>query len=249
MDYIRITEDNIDGEHICCAMSGKQSLVKKEWLRQRFAEGLVFYRSRERGKCFIEYIPAEHAWVPIQAEGYLYINCLWVSGSMKGHGYSNDLLAECIRDAKAQGRKGLCTLSAQGRKREFLSDPKYLAHKGFTTADTSVCGIELLYLPLVPCTEPPKFKDCAKQPIVEESGFVLYYTDQCPFTYYRVPRVVEAAKAHHIPLKVIHVTSREQAQNVPSPVTTYVLFRNGKFLTQGIQSDKKFLKLAGVEAQ
>ena len=130
MDYIRITEDNIDGEHICCAMSGKQSLVKKEWLRQRFAEGLVFYRSRERGKCFIEYIPAEYAWVPIQAEGYLYINCLWVSGSMKGHGYSNDLLAECIRDAKAQGRKGLCTLSAQGRKREFLSDPKYLAHKG-----------------------------------------------------------------------------------------------------------------------
>lgn len=249
MDYIRITEDNIDGEHICCAMSGKQSLVKKEWLRQRFAEGLVFYRSRERGKCFIEYIPAEHAWVPIQAEGYLYINCLWVSGSMKGHGYSNDLLAECIRDAKAQGRKGLCTLSAQGRKREFLSDPKYLAHKGFTTADTSVCGIELLYLPLVPCAEPPKFKDCAKQPIAEESGFVLYYTDQCPFTYYWVPRVVEAAKAHHIPLKVIHVTSREQAQNVPSPVTTYVLFRDGKFLTQGIQSDKKFLKLAGVEAQ
>ena len=45
MDYIRIIEDNIDGEHICCAMSGKQSLVKKEWLRQRFAEGLVFYRS------------------------------------------------------------------------------------------------------------------------------------------------------------------------------------------------------------
>lgn len=249
MDYIRITEDNIDGEHICCAMSGKQSLVKKEWLRQRFAEGLAFCRSLERGKCFIEYIPAEHAWVPIQAEGYLYIDCLWVSGSMKGHGYSNDLLAECIRDAKAQGRKGLCTLSAQGRKREFLSDPKYLAHKGFTTADTSVCGIELLYLPLVPCAEPPKFKDCAKQPIVEESGFVLYYTDQCPFTYYWVPRVVEAAKAHHIPLKVIHVTSREQAQNVPSPVTTYALFRDGKFLTQGIQSDKKFLKLAEVEAQ
>lgn len=87
-----------------------------------------------------------------------------------------------------------------------------------------------------------------KQPIVEESGFVLYYTDQCPFTYYWVPRVAEAAEVHHIPLQVIHVTSREQAQNVPSPVTTYVLFRDGKFLTQGIQSDKKFLKLAGVEA-
>ena len=50
MDYIQITKENIDKEHICCAMSGKQSLAKKEWLKQRFAEGLVFYRSVERGK-------------------------------------------------------------------------------------------------------------------------------------------------------------------------------------------------------
>lgn len=96
MNYIRITKENIDKEHICCAMSGKQSITKKEWLKQRFDEGLVFYRSEERGKCFIEYIPAENAWVPIIAEGYLYINCLWIAGSMKGHGYSNDLLNECI---------------------------------------------------------------------------------------------------------------------------------------------------------
>lgn len=106
MNYIRITKENIDREHICCAMSGKQSIVKKEWLRQRFEEGLVFYRSEERGKCFIEYIPAENAWVPIMADGWLYINCLWVSGSMKGHGYSNDLLEECIRDARAHGKTG-----------------------------------------------------------------------------------------------------------------------------------------------
>lgn len=57
-----------DKEHICCAMSGKQALAKKEWLKQRFDEGLVFYRSEERGKCFIEYIPAENAWVPLKQE-------------------------------------------------------------------------------------------------------------------------------------------------------------------------------------
>ena len=102
MKYIRITKENIDKEHICCAMSGKQSLAKKEWLKQRLDEGLVFYRSEERGKCFIEYIPAENAWVPIDADGWLYINCMWIAGAMKGHGYANDLLAECIRDAVAQ---------------------------------------------------------------------------------------------------------------------------------------------------
>ena len=140
MNYIRITRENIDREHICCAMSGKQSLAKKEWLKQRFDEGLVFYRSEERGKCFIEYIPAENAWVPIDADGYLYINCLWVSGSMKGHGYSTDLLDACIKDARASGKKGICILCAEGRKREFLADPKFLDYKGFKVADVSDCG-------------------------------------------------------------------------------------------------------------
>lgn len=106
MNYIRITEENIDKEHICCAMSGKQSLVKKEWLKRRFPEGLVFYRSEERGKCFIEYIPAEMAWVPIEAEGYLYIDCLWVAGAMQGHGYASDLLAECIRVPRPNQSEG-----------------------------------------------------------------------------------------------------------------------------------------------
>ena len=46
--------------------------------------------------------------------------------------------------------------------------------------------------------------------------------------------------------KTIHITEKETAQNVPAPVTTYALFRDGKFVTQSIQSDKKFLKLAGA---
>ena len=182
MNYIRITKENIDKEHICCAMSGKQSVAKKEWLRQRFDDGLVFYRSEERGKCFIEYIPAENAWVPIEADGYLYIDCLWVSGSMKGHGYSNDLLEACIRDAKAQGKKGICILCAEGRKREFLADPKFLAYKGFRVADISDCGINLMYLSIEPTAQMPKFRECAKHPAIEDNGFVLYYTDQCPYT-------------------------------------------------------------------
>ncbi len=246
MNYIRITKENIDRGHVCCAMSGKQSVAKKEWLKDRLDEGLVFYRSEERGKCFIEYIPAENAWVPIEAAGWIYINCLWIAGSMKGHGYSNDLLNECIRDAASQGKKGLCILSAEGRKREFLADPKYLAYKGFTVADTTDTGITLMSLPLTTDAEPPRFRECAKHPSVPESGFVLYYTDQCPFTYYWVPRVQQAAKEHGIPLSVIHITDRGAAQSVPAPATTYALFRDGKFVTQAIQSDKKFLAIAGV---
>lgn len=246
MEYIRITKENIDAEHICCAMSNKQSNVKKEWLKERFEEGLVFYRSTERGKCFIEYIPAENAWVPINADGYIYINCLWVSGAMKGQGYSNDLLDECIRDAKRQGKKGLCILSSV-KKKEFLSDPKYLKHKGFSVSDESVNGITLMYYPLDEKAEAPTFRSSAKKAEIDEKGYVIYYTDQCPFTYYWVPRVAETAKEHGITVKTIHITDRETAQNMPVPVTTYALFHDGKYITHGIQSDKSFLKLAGIE--
>ena len=107
MEYIRVTKENLDQEHICCAISNNNDVQvssKKAWLAERFDEGLVFLKSRERGKCFIEYIPAENAWVPIKADGYTYIDCLWVSGSFKGHGYSTDLLNACIEDSKLKGK-------------------------------------------------------------------------------------------------------------------------------------------------
>ena len=245
MAYIRITEENIAKEHICCAMSNNQSERKKEWLKARFPEGLVFYRSEERGKCFIEYMPAENAWHPLEADGYMHINCLWVSGSLKGHGYSSELMKECIRDAKAQGKKGLCILSS-AKKKGFLADPKYLRYKGFQVADESDTGIQLWYLPFGDREEPPRFKACAKHPQVTESGFVIYYSDQCPYTYYWVPRLMKAAEEHGVPLKVIYIDSREKAQNAPSPVTNFALFRDGKFLSHEIQSEKKFLALAEV---
>ena len=103
-----------------------------------------------------------------------------------------------------------------------------------------------MYLPIEPSAQMPKFRECAKHPAIEDNGFVLYYTDQCPYTYYWVPRVQEVAKEHGIPFKAIHITDKESAQNVPAPVTTYALFRDGQFLTQSIQSDKKFLALAGL---
>ena len=159
MEYIRITKDNLEKEHICCAISNNndvQVASKKAWLAERFDDGLVFLKSVERGKCFIEYLPAENAWNPILADGYMYIDCLWVSGSLKGHGYSNDLLDACIQDSRSQGKKGLCVLSS-AKKKPFLSDPKFLKYKGFSVCDEASNGIQLWYLPFTKDSEAPKF--------------------------------------------------------------------------------------------
>ena len=116
MEYIKVTNENIEKEHICCAISNNndvQVASKKAWLSKLFDDGLVFLKSAERGKCFIEYIPAENAWNPILADGYMYINCMWVAGSFKGHGYGAELLNACIQDSKNKGKVGLCILSSQ----------------------------------------------------------------------------------------------------------------------------------------
>ena len=179
MDYIRVTKDNIEKEHICCAISNNKDIQvssKKAWLSERFDEGLVFYKSTERGKCFIEYIPAENAWVPVSAGGYMFINCLWVSGSFKGKGYSTDLLDYAVRDSKEKGKKGMCILSS-AKKKSFLADPKFLAHKGFSVGDEADSGIQLWYLPFEKNSEKPKFRECAKHPKTEGEGYVLYYTN------------------------------------------------------------------------
>lgn len=247
MEYIQVTKENIEKEHICCAISSNkdvQVISKKAWLTERFEEGLVFLKSVERGKCFIEYLPAENAWNPIEAEGYMYIDCLWVAGSFKGNGYSTDLLNACIEDSKNKGKKGLCILAA-AKKKPFLADPKFLKYKGFRVCDEAENGIQLWCLPFDEDAALPKLKECAKKPHIDESGYVLYYTNQCPFNAKYVPVLEELAKEQNVEFKAIHIESKEMAQSVPTPITTYALFFDGEYLTNEQMNDKKFLKLLG----
>ena len=162
--------------------------------------------------------------------------------SFKGHGYSSDLLSECIEDSKEKGKEGLCILAA-ARKKPFLADPKFLKYKGFEACDEADNGIQLWYLPFEEKTEPPVFKECAKHPHINERGYVLYYTNQCPFNAKYVPILEETAQKNGIPFKAVKIASRKDAQNVPTPITTYALFCDGEYVTNEQMNDKKFLKL------
>lgn len=245
MEIITVTKENIEQEHICCAISNNkdcQVIAKKSWMNERFDDGLTFKKCDVRGKCFIEYIPAENAWVPINADGYMYINCLWVSGQFKGQGYSNLLLEACIEDSKNRGKKGLVILSS-AKKKGFLSDKKYMTHKGFTVCDYAKPDFELMVLSFDSTAEKPTFKEWAKEPHIDEQGFALIYTNQCPFTAKYVPLLEKIAEDKNVSFKTIHIETTEQAKNAPAPFTTFNLFYNGEFVTHEILSEKKFEKL------
>ena len=65
MEYIRVTNDNLEKEHICCAISNNKDVQvssKKSWQADRFDEGLVFLKSVERGK--------ERSYVEQKTESY-----------------------------------------------------------------------------------------------------------------------------------------------------------------------------------
>lgn len=132
--YIILTEENMAKEHICCAFSDKKCAagyeLKKEWLTKEFANGYVFRRLDARAKVFIEYVPAEYAWLPVTAPNYLMVNCFWVSGQYKGQGHGYNLLQFVIEDAKKQQKDGLVTVVGT-KKNHFMSDTKWLLQHGF----------------------------------------------------------------------------------------------------------------------
>lgn len=94
-------------------------------------------------------------------------------------------------------------------------------------------------------TDAPTFKECARHPHIEEKGYVLFYTNQCPFNGKYVPIIEALAKENGITFKAYHLQSKEKAQNAPTPVTTYAVFHDGEYITNEQMNDKRFLKMIG----
>lgn len=252
--YITLTKDNIDTEHICCGFSDKKCKesyeLKKAWLTKEFDNGYVFRRLDERAKVFIEYVPAEKAWIPVDAPNYLLIGCFWVSGQYKGKGHAKALLQSVIDDAKSHGKDGVVTIVGT-KKFHFMSDTKWLLKHGFETVEKLSNGFSLLALKINPDAANPSFKECAKEgECPEKNGLVVYYTNRCPFTeYYINDSLTKAADKNRIPIKIIKLETIEQAQSAPTPATIFSLFYNGKFITTdlSVSTESKFAKMLNLE--
>ncbi|HPW67791.1 MAG TPA: N-acetyltransferase [Salinivirgaceae bacterium] len=251
---ITLDKTNIDKEHICCAISDKKCKdsyeLKKDWLKKEFDNGYVFRRIDARAKVFIEYGPAEKGWVPVDAPNYLLINCFWVSGQYKGHGYGKELLRLALEDAKNQGKDGLVTVVGT-TKFHFMSDTKWLLKQGFVTCEKLPSGFSLLVLKIKPNVDNPKFKDSVKSGECEDkNGLVIYYSNRCPFSEYHVTTsLTESAEKRKLPLKVIKLDTIEKAQSSPTPATIFSLFYNGKFVTTDLSAcmDSRFDKVIEKE--
>lgn len=249
-NFITLTRDNIDKEHICCAFSDKKCTegyrLKKEWLKNEMDNGYVFRRLDERAKVFIEYGPGEKSWLPVDADNYLMINCFWVAGQYKGKGYAKRLLQFAIDDALEQKRDGLVTVAGT-KKLHYMSDTKWLLRQGFEEVQKLDSGFSLLVKKMNPSAVTPRFKDhVLSGECPEKEGLTVYYTNRCPFTeYYIHTNLKETAAKRGLALQIVKLDTMEKAQASPSPATIFSLFYNGKFITNDISAcmDSRFDKI------
>ena len=243
-EYINLTPENIEKEHICCAIGDPKHQIgvnnKKEWIKSKLNEGHVFRKLNARGKIFIEYEPIETAWVPISGKNYEYIYCLWVAGSFKGKGIAKELLEYAINDSKEKGMNGICTLVSK-KKKPFLGEKKFFEHLGFNVID-EIGEYELLALKFNE-EDAPKFNDNARNMKIDENDFTIYYSPECPYVEHEVKELSEYSKENNIKINFIRVDSLEKAKNVPCVFNNWANFKDGKFISNTLLNKNSFEKL------
>ena len=71
-EFINLTEENLEEEHLCCIIRSKKLPpgveAKRKWLSERLKEGHIFRKLNDKATVFIEYAPLETAWTPIIGE-------------------------------------------------------------------------------------------------------------------------------------------------------------------------------------
>lgn len=231
-EFINLTTENLANEHLCCIIRSKKSHpgveAKRQWLSERLSEGHVFRKLDAKATVFIEYAPLETAWVPINGDNYLYLYCLWVTGSYKGKGYGKALMEYCLDDAKEKGKSGICMLGAKKQK-SWLSNQAFAKKFGFEVVDTTDNGYELLALSLDGTT--PRFAPNVKTPGIESKELTIYYDLQCPYIHQNIEMIKQHCEESKIPVSFIQVDTLQKAKELPCVFNNWGVFYNGNFET------------------
>lgn len=211
---------------------------KVQWLRRRFKEGLRCFLFRdEEGKPlgFLEYVPGEHAWRPVDAASWLFVDCLWVNREgQKIGGLGSRLLQACLEEARQANAIGVAAMVSDG---PWMAGKEVFLKNGFQVVGTA--GRFQLVARRLKDGPEPRFRPLGGN-ASRSRGLRVVYCSQCPMLSKSVRDLSEVAAKHGLKLKVTELKSAREAQCAPSYYGVFNLLWNGRVLADHYVSGTRF---------
>ena len=244
-----VRPENIATCGIGCVASRRHEGVaaKSLWLDQRFAEGLrmlLFRDGRGTPLAFLEFIPGEHAWRPVAAEGWLFVHCLWVypKGQAVG-GLGSRLIQACVEEARRIRARGVAAMVSDG---PWMAAKQVFLKNGFVqTAERDRFQLVTLRLRRGPA---PSFRDLPKK-WSRRRGLHIVYAPQCPYLPKSVHAIEAVAREHGIPVTITVLRNASEAQHAPSYYGVFNLLWNGRLLSDHYVSETRFRNILRREIE
>jgi len=243
----RVGAENLPTCGIGCITNPKHEghRPKVEWLQERFGHGLRFLLFRDpngRPLAFLEYVPGEYAWRPVDAKGWLFVHCLWVyaRGQTVG-GLGSRLIRACTEEARQGGARGVAAIVSEG---PWMVGKQVFLNNGFeVVAERDRFQLVMMRLKSGPV---PQFRDLSSE-WANQKGLHIVYAAQCPYLPKSANDIVAMASEHDIPVKVTVLKSAGEAQSAPSYYGVFSLLWNGRLLSDHYVSKGRFRNLLKKE--
>jgi hypothetical protein len=223
----------------CLTSLKNQGLQPKvEWLQRRFTEGLRYFLFRDgegRPLAFLEYVPGEYAWRPVDASGWLFVHCLWVYPRGQAiDGLGSRLIQACLEEARRKRAIGVAAMVSDG---PWMAGKSVFLRNGFQQVGEAD-RFQLVSHRLRNGPE-PRFRDISAN-VLKYRGLNVVYCAQCPMLPKSVSDLAQMAGEQGLDLNVSVLKSAREAQNAPSYYGVFALVWNGRLLSDHYVSKGRF---------
>ena len=241
-----ITPKNIADYGICGYKDTKKHLElrrKIDWIKEYYPKGLrikALFSKKGGYQGMLEYIPGKYAHRPVNAEGYMFIHCIFVGfkKEFKGKGYASSLIDECIKDAKETKMHGVAVVT---RKGSFMAKKNIFVKKGFVSIDKAEPDFQLLVLKFNKKARNPKFKDLKKALENYKVGLFILRSVQCPYTEKNVNAILKSANDNFdLQPSLIDLKDVTAVQNSPCAFGSFCIIYNGEIISHHPISNTRF---------
>jgi len=243
IEIIDLTADNIAEYGVCGYKDAKKhsELRRKiEWFKKFQPKGLRIKAlvSKSGGyQGMLEYIPGKYAHRPVNAEGYMFIHCIFVGfrNEFKGKGYATLMLDHCIDDARKNDMHGVAVVT---RKGSFMAKRDIFIKNGFESVDKTKPDFELLALKFDKNAPNPSFRKITAEKF--SKGLTILRSAQCPYSVKNFDAIMKTAKKLGIEANLIELESADSVQQAPCAFGTFCIIKDGKVLSHHPISNTRF---------